>query len=210
MQQRVNWNPLEILKEITTGALGAGIVEGVKGVATEKVKSAMTKKFADFRTEMWTFVTTDLYMRDPIAAENLRRRQSDRQEKQPRTYGNQTPYKAMEENKFADILASVYKTLEIKFPNDEQKREDERLEAFERMGRMNDQEFDQYIEGFNDDDLHQIFDRIICEAQALAERISRGARNISAAAPGVMDTANSAAGKAATGVNRLTGWIKNL
>lgn len=205
VQQRVNWNPFEILKEIATGAMGAGIVEGVKTATSEKVKSAVTKKFAEFRTEMWTFVTTDLWILNPTAADNLRRRQANRQMGKPRTYGTHEPYKPMDENKFADILASVYKTLEVKYPNDEQKREDERLEAFQRMGMMSDEEFDQYIEGFNDDDLSQITRRILLEIGGIARTIVDG---IPEAARRANEFGNMAAGGLADGIDTVADVLR--
>ncbi|MDD4930818.1 MAG: hypothetical protein PHG66_01525 [Candidatus Colwellbacteria bacterium] len=180
--------------------MGAGIVEGVKTAASEKIKSAVTKKFSEFRTEMWTFVTTDLSLINPTAAANLIRRQTDRQSTSPRTYGAHEAYKPMDENKFADILASVYKTMEIKY-SDEQKREDERVEAFERMGMMSDEEFDGYIEGFNDDDLFQITKRIILEVRTIIE-------GIPGAATRVNEIGNTAAEGLAKGVDAITDSLK--
>jgi len=145
MNAKTTWR--EMLKEVIVSGVIAGGLDALKngakkaGDATvEKIISRMDER----RGEMLAFIR-GLAARDPLASENLIRRQRERQFCHPRSYGAREPYLAGDEDRFVTLLTKLYIALE---------QPDEKIvrrEIFVWLGRLSDEDFDATIEFLHHD-----------------------------------------------------------
>lgn len=149
----------EILKEIIVSGLVAGGLDAVKNglkktgeKAGEKVAEKIISKMDERRGEMLAFIR-GLVKRDPIASDNLLRRQRERQFCLPRSYGNKERYVPGDEDHFVTLLTKLYIAL------DEPHEKTIRTEIFVWLGSLSDEDFDATIEFLHHDVFIQWFKR---------------------------------------------------
>lgn len=132
----------EIGKEIVISGIMAGLIDFFRDVFGKKIPQGIEKKFVESRDEMLTFIQG---LDDRLASKNLLERWKKRQLCKPRSYGEKEKYKYGDEIDFAERLTKLYKSL------DEPQERWQRVEMFKWFGRMNDEEFDLFIEFLNHD-----------------------------------------------------------
>lgn len=152
MTKKINWK--EVLGVGGVVAIFHGTLESIIQHLTDHLGKKLEKSFQEYRTEMWSFVLTELYAEDEKASKVLQRRQARRQGCDPRTYADKDPYLPGDEDFMMNMLGSAYMFLS------ENKELASRMSLFQALGRMSDQQFDKTLEAFHNDKVKQFFARI--------------------------------------------------
>jgi hypothetical protein len=154
------FHPLKGLGHALTVVGSWQVVSALKGALTEKgvekgteiVTERLRKRFEEHRDEMWSHVLITLaHDRDPVASENLKRRQRERNRHGVRTYGDTKPYEYGDEDYMVKTLSDLWESL------GEEHEYELRLDVFEYLGMMDDEHFDDTLDAFNNDGLKQYF-----------------------------------------------------
>lgn len=136
---------IEIVKEIGV-ATGVNVVmEKMKTKVGEHVAEEVRKKLTDeHRAELLAYLgELDAYNKK--ASKNLLRRQAERNAQAPRSYGNHEKYKPGDEDRYVTLLTKLYLAL------DDEHEKNARMQTFEWLGEMGDEEFDAVLELLNHD-----------------------------------------------------------
>ena len=136
--------PAAVAASIGVPALLRAFREGfLEKKSKEAGEKAYDKFFADrIRAKLMLFIR-NLAKENPTASSNLFKRQEDRQFLRARSYGNEAPYEPGDEDFMVAMLGKIFMAFE---DNGEQK-----LEVFEWLGMLNDEDFDSALEFIHHD-----------------------------------------------------------
>jgi len=202
----LNAKAKEIGKEILISGIMAGLIDLLRDVLGKKIPERIGKKFEEYRDEMMTFIQG---LDDRKASKNLWSRWKVRELCQPRSYGKKEPYKHGDEINFVERLTRLYKSL------DEPQEHWQRVEVFKWLGRMEDEEFDLFLEFLNHDLIMQWFKRSwLLLKEAWGKIYSTDPQNIGIYQKALVKIGNSftqidtAAGQAAPHVRNFRRWLE--
>lgn len=192
----------EALKFLAADVAADAIVKTIKENAGGVLKDQMEKQLKsndEYRAELEAFLGK-LARIDSDAVEGIRRAYNEREKR----IGSYLPGS---ENQMAKAMINLFKGLSDKV------EEDDRIAIFQELGHnaLDDREsFDNTISRLTDNKLTQFLERIVYEYKRLGKGILNIGTKAGIAAPIVLQKADDMAGKAATGINKLTGWINKL
>jgi len=196
---KANAKVKEIVKEILISGVIAGLIDLLRDVFGKKIPKRIEKKFEECRDEMMTFIQG---LDDRKASKNLWERWKARELCKPRSYGQKEPYEPGDEIDFAERLTKLYRSL------DEPQEQYQRIEMFKWLGRMEDEEFDLFLEFLNHDVISQALKKSWVRVKEIWGKVySAGPRNIGLYQKALIGL-NVSAGNAAPHVREFRRWLE--